>query len=91
MRRCEWGLDAMNSKSRATVVATAVILGMIAGFFAAYVLLKWTGFCPRSQLCATPLTHAGLAFVVVPFVGMGCAFLALRVFEGRASSRDSLK
>jgi hypothetical protein len=81
----------MNSKGRATVVATAVILGMVAGYCAAYVLLASTGFCPRSQLCATPLTHAALAFVVVPFVGMGCAFLALRVFEGRAKMRDSLK
>ncbi|HMI57323.1 MAG TPA: hypothetical protein VK511_04705 [Gemmatimonadaceae bacterium] len=81
----------MTSKTRATVVATAVILGMVAGFCAAYVLLTATGLCPRSQLCATPLTHAGLAFVVVPFVGMGCAFLVLRVFEGRAKMRDSLK
>jgi hypothetical protein len=81
----------MTSKGRATVVATAVIVGMIAGFCVAYVLLAWTGFCPRSQLCATPLTHAGLAFVVVPFVGMGCAFLVLRFFEGRAKTRGSFK
>lgn len=76
----------MNSKSRATVVATAVVLGMVAGYFAAYELLTWTGFCPRSQLCATPLTQAGLAFVVVPFVGMGCAFIALRAFQKRPRS-----
>jgi hypothetical protein len=81
----------MNSKGRAAVVAAAVILGMVAGFCAAYVLLTWSGLCPRSQLCATPLTHAGLAFVVVPFVGMGCAFLALRMFEGRSKSRHSVK
>lgn len=81
----------MTSKSRATVVATSVVLGMVGAYFAAYVLLTWTGFCPRSQLCATPLSHAALAFVVVPFAGMGCAFLALRMFEGRASARDSLK
>lgn len=81
----------MNSTARATVVAAAVIIGMLVGFCAAYVILTWTGFCPRSQLCATPLTHAALAFVVVPFAGMGGAFLALRVFEGRAKTRDSHK
>ena len=78
----------MTSKTRATVVAAAVIFGMLAGFCVAYVLLTWSGLCPRSQLCATPLTHAGLAFVVVPFVGMGCAFLVLRFFEGRAKARE---
>ena len=78
----------MTSTARATIVAAAVILGMIAGFCAAYVLLTWTGFCPRSQLCATTLTHAALAFVAAPFVGMGAAFLALRVFEGSAKSRE---
>ena len=76
----------MNSTARAALVATAVIVGMIVGFCAAYVLLSWTGFCPRSQLCATTLTHAALAFVAVPFAGMAGAFLALRVFERRPRS-----
>jgi hypothetical protein len=71
----------MNSTARATIVATAVIVGMIVGFCAAYVILTWSGLCPRSQLCATTLTHAALAFVAAPFVGMGAAFLSLRLLE----------
>jgi len=77
----------MNSRSRATVVASVVILGMLAGFVAAYFLLEWAGVCPREHLCATPVAHSALAFIVVPFAGMACAFLALRTFEKRSKMR----
>jgi hypothetical protein len=81
------GGDAMNSRSRAIVVASVVILGMIAGFCAAYFLLVWAGICPREHLCATPVAHSALAFIVVPFSGMACAYLALRVLEKRSKMR----
>jgi H+/Cl- antiporter ClcA len=80
---------ARNSKARAMVVAVAAILGMVLGFWAAYLLLVWTGVCPREHLCATHLAHSALAFVVVPFAGMACAFLALRGIEKRARMRDA--
>ena len=79
----------MNSRNRASLVAVAAILGMVLGFWAAYLLLVWTGVCPREHLCATPLAHSALAFVVVPFAGMTCAFLALRAIERRARMRAS--
>ena len=79
----------MNSRNRASLVAVAAILGMVLGFWAAYLLLVWTGVCPREHLCATPLAHSALAFVVVPFAGMACAFLALRAIEKRSRVRES--
>jgi hypothetical protein len=61
---------------------------MVAGFCAAYLLLAWTGFCPREHLCETRVAHAALAFVVVPFSGMAAAFLTLRTFEKRVKLRQ---
>ena len=70
---------------RAVIIASATLFGMLAGLVSTFALVALTETCPTGvRTCDIgPIAGAALGFLVSPFSGLLCGWLATRYTRRR--------